>query len=53
LASATGVVFALERALYHPSLAAPFRFLDELGHPAGVSVRSVEREAKIHKQPVF
>ena len=40
-------------SFYHPSLAAPFRFLDELGHPAGVRVRRVEREPKIRKQPVF
>ena len=40
-------------AFYHPSLAVPFRFLDELGHPTGVRVRSVEREPKIRKQPVF
>jgi hypothetical protein len=34
-------------SFYHPSLAASFRFLDELGHPPGVRGRRVEREPKI------
>ena len=36
-----------------PSLATPFCFLDEVGHPPSVRAWSVERERKIRKQPVF
>jgi hypothetical protein len=36
--------------LHHSDLPAPFRFLNEFGYPAGVFVRSVEREPKIRKQ---
>jgi hypothetical protein len=38
---------------HNSDLPAPFRFLDELSHPAGMRVRSVEREPKIREQRVF
>ena len=53
-AFAAGVVSAFcAGPFYHPMLAASFRLLDELGHPARVRIWGVEREPKIRKEPVF